>query len=179
MDHEAELVVRLRRNDDRALKELYDLLSGNVFALAKQMLWSDEDAEEVVQDTFVNVYEAAARFDPDKGSARAWIYTIARNACKMRLRAKGSRPTKEAGIDLHEPGIPVAAPPQGANHVERLLVQEAFAALEDDEVELLRANFFEGYSHGEIADRTDTPLGTVKSKIRRAMLKVRDALTEP
>ena len=178
MDHEAELVVRLRRNDDRALKELYDLLAGNVFALAKQMLWSEEDAEEIVQDTFVSVYESADRFNPDKGSARAWIYTIARNACKMRLRAKDSRPTKQEGIDLHEPGVPIAAPTYGANHVDRLLVEEAFETLDRDEVDLLRANFFEGYSHGEIAERTDTPLGTIKSKIRRAMLKVRDALTE-
>lgn len=178
MDEEAQWIVRLQQDDDRALKELYDRLSGNVFALAKQMLWSREDAEEIVQDTFVNVYESAHRFDPTKGSARAWVYTIARNACKMRLRAKDSRPKKQDGIDLHEPGVPVAAPKLGASHVDRLTVQQAFDHLDDDEVAMLRASFFDGYSHGEIADRTDTPLGTVKSRIRRAMLKVRDFLAD-
>lgn len=178
MDPEAELIVRLQRNDERALRELYDLLGGNVFALAKQMLWSIEDAEEIVQDTFVNVYEAAHRFDPAKGSARAWVYTIARNACKMRLRRKGSRPQKQLGVDLHEPGVPIAAPQLGASHVDRLTVHQAFEQLEEDEVEFLQANFFDGYTHDEIAERTGTPLGTVKSRIRRALLKVRDFLAE-
>lgn len=178
MDDEAELIVRLQQNDERALRELYDRLANNVFALAKQMLWSIEDAEEIVQDTFVNVYESADRFDPAKGSARAWIYTIARNACKMRLRAKDSRPQKQLGVDLHEPGVALAAPQLGASHVDRLTVQQAFDHLEDDEVEFLQANFFDGYTHDEIAERTGTPLGTVKSRIRRAMVKVRDFLAD-
>lgn len=176
MDEEAEWIIRLQRNDDRALEELYNRLSGNVFALAKQMLWSREDAEEIVQDTFVSVYESAHRFDPGRGSARAWVYTIARNACKMRLRRKGSRPQKQLGVDMHEPGLPIAAPRMGASHVDRLTVQAAFDHLEEEDVEFLQASFFDGYSHGEIADRTGTPLGTVKSRIRRALLKVRDFL---
>ena len=70
------------------------------------------------------------------------------------------------------------SPRLGAGHVDRLTVQQAFDHLDEDEVEMLRASFFDGYSHGEIADRTDTPLGTVKSRIRRAMLKVRDFLAD-
>lgn len=178
MDPEAELIVRMQRGDEAALKNLYDLLSSNVFALARQMLGGAEDAEEVVQDTFVKVYENADRFDPGKGSARAWTYTIARNACRMRLRARGSRPRKADAVDLHEPGAPFEAPPGGAGHVERLTVQAALARLEHDEAALLTASFFDGYSHREIADRLDAPLGTVKSRIRRALLKLRDFLDD-
>lgn len=178
MNEEAELLLRLRDHDDGALRSLYERLGGNVFALSIQMLGSREDAEEVVQDTFVKVFDAAGRFDPERGSARAWIYTIARNECRMRLRARGSRPRTLGEVDPHEPDTPLTAPPREAGHVERITVQEAFAKLERDEVAMLRASFFQGYSHGEIAEATDTPLGTVKSRIRRALLKLRDFLED-
>ena len=176
MNDEAELTLRLQRGDERALKELYDRLGGNVFALALQMLGSREDAQEIVQDAFVNLYNGARRFDPSKGSLRAYLYTIARNACRMRLRARGSRPSSAGEIDLHEADAPFAAPGSDGDHVERITVQQAFAMLEADEIALLEAAFFQGYSHAEIAERTDTPLGTVKSRIRRAMLKLREGL---
>ncbi len=77
MDQEAELILRLRQQDEHALKVLYERLSGNVYALALRMLKRGEDAEEVVQDAFVKLFDHAQRFDPSKGSARAYLYTIA------------------------------------------------------------------------------------------------------
>lgn len=178
MDAETELMRRVQTGDERALRELYERLGGNVHALALQMLRSREDAEEVVQDTFVSVYDHAGRFDPERGSVRAWVYTIARNAARMRLRRRRSRPVKDGDADPHEPGAPLAAPPLGAGHVERIAVDQCFARLEPDEAELLAAAFFDGYSHAEIAARDGAPLGTVKSRIRRALLKLREFLEE-
>jgi RNA polymerase sigma-70 factor (ECF subfamily) len=176
VDAERQLVERMRRGDDGALRALYDALGRNVFALALQMVGSREDAEEVVQDTFVKVHEHAARFDPGRGSVRAWVYTIARNACRMRLRARSSRPEPAIGREPED-----AAPESGrsseAARVDRLTVQEAFASMSDDEARLLEDAFYGGYSHADLAERDGVALGTVKSRLRRAMLKARDALT--
>ncbi len=182
VDAEAQLVRRVRDGDAAALRELYDALGRNVLALAYRMTGSREDAEEVLQDTFVKVHDAAARFDPARGSVRAWIYSIARNDCRMRLRARRSRPVKADAVDVATHGAPLLADRAGphgtgAHPTDRLTVQEAFAALSHDEARLLEASFFGGYSHAEIAEAEGVPLGTIKSRIRRAVLKARDALS--
>lgn len=178
MEAETELMRRVQRGEEGALRELYDRLAGNVHALALRMLHDRGDAEEVVQDTFVAVYDHAARFEPGRGSVRAWVYTIARNEALMRLRRRRSRPARDADLDPHEPGSPLAAPPGGAGHVERIAVERCLARLEPDEAELLVGAFFDGYSHRELAERSGAPLGSVKSRIRRALLKLRAFLEE-
>jgi RNA polymerase sigma-70 factor (ECF subfamily) len=176
VDAERKLVERMRQGDETALRALYEALGRNVFALALQMVGSREDAEEVVQDTFVKAHEHAARFDPARGSVRAWVYTIARNACRMRLRARSSRPEPAIGREPED-----AAPESGRTsevaRVDRLTVQEAFASMSHDEARLLEDAFYGGYSHADLAERDGVALGTVKSRLRRAMLKARDALT--
>lgn len=179
VDAEAELLQQVRDGVDGALRSLYDALAGNVHALARRMLHSREDAEEVVQDTFVKVHAASGRFDPARGSARSWIYAIARNECRMRLRARGSRPQAADGMDLHDPGSPIASTSEPSPEIaatDRLTVRQAFAHLSEDEARLLEDAFFGGYSHAEIAERDSEPLGTVKSRLRRAMLKARATL---
>lgn len=176
VDAERQLVERLSRGDDSALRELYEVLGRNVFALALQMTRSREDAEEVVQDTFVKVHEHAGRFDPIRGSVRAWVYTIARNLCRMRLRARTSRPEPAIGLEP-EDAAPAGRGSRETDHVDRLTVQQAFTSLSDDEASLLQDAFYGGYSHADLAERDGVPLGTVKSRLRRAMLKARDALT--
>ncbi len=182
VDAEAQLVRRVQDGDAAALRELYAALGGNVMALAFRMTGSREDAEEVLQDTFVDVHERASRFDPDRGSVRAWIYAIARNACRMKLRARRSRPVKADGIDVANPATLLRTHPAGphgtgAHPTDRLTLQQAFAVLSNDEARLLEASFFAGYSHAEIAEDQGVPIGTIKSRIRRAMLKARDALS--
>ncbi len=178
MDQEAELILRLRQQDEHALKVLYERLSGNVYALALRMLKRGEDAEEVVQDAFVKLFDHAQRFDPSKGSARAYLYTIARNECRMRLRARSSRPRVATGVDVHVSDGFLAAPETGADPIDRITVERAFDGLEAIDIELLRAAFFEGYTHGDLAERLNLPLGTVKSRIRRALLKMRTSLED-
>lgn len=177
MDGEAELIQRLAAGDEGALEALYRALGRNVFALALRMTGSREDAEELVQDTFVTVHAVADRFDPARGSARAWVYAIARNACGTRLRARRARPRATERADVHDPAsAPPAEPHQ--NGAARLTVQEAFARLSPEETRLLEDAFYGGYSHAEIARREGAPLGTIKSRIRRAMLKARVALSD-
>lgn len=182
VDAETQLVRRVQDGDVAALRELYAALGGNVLALALRMTGSREDAEEVLQDTFVDVHDRALRFDPDRGSVRAWIYAIARNVCRMKLRARRSRPAKADDIDVANPATPFRTHPTGTHGTgthptDRLTLQQAFEVLSHDEARLLEASFFEGYSHAEIAETEGVPVGTIKSRIRRAMLKARKALT--
>ncbi|MEX2541742.1 MAG: sigma-70 family RNA polymerase sigma factor [Trueperaceae bacterium] len=171
MDTESELMVRVAEGDEIALGRLYERLGGNVFALALHMLGDREDAEEVLQDSFVNLYRSARRFDPALGSVRAYTYTIARNQARMRLRKRRSRLPTEP-LEEREPTAPAT------DNATAIALNGALARLEHDEVRLLEATFFDGFSHMELAERTGLPLGTLKSRIRRALLKLRGLLGE-
>ena len=172
MDSEAALVGRLQRGDERALAELYDRLGTHVYALALKLLRSPEEAEEVVQDTFLKLYEADS-YKTLERSPRAYIYTIARNLALSRLRKRQVRPTKAEEWDVYDPRSDLAEP-QSADHESKLLAERLLAYLSDDERALVEDSFYEGYTHSQLAKRTGLPLGTVKSKLRRALLKLRD-----
>ncbi|WP_264777916.1 RNA polymerase sigma factor [Deinococcus aetherius] len=173
---EEALLVRLGRGDERALDELYALLSGKVFTLACHMLQSREEAEEVLQDTFLKLHRHAGGYRPEGDSARAFVYAIARNDCLSRLRARRSRPV--AGEwDVHDPATPLSAPHTDALHTAT--VRQALGQLAPPDRELLEGSFFHGYSHPELAERSGLPLGTVKSRLRRALLSLRDYLGDP
>jgi RNA polymerase sigma-70 factor, ECF subfamily len=177
MDTEDQLILRLAAGDELALALLYEQLSGHVYGLVLQLVKSREDAEEIVQDTFVKLARTAERFNPDLGSARAYLYTIARNEALMRLRARRSRPVSETSIDLHDPGSKFSQ--AEADHDTRIAVAAAFDRLDPSDAALLKAAFYEGFSHGELAESKGIALGTVKSRLRRALLKLRDMLGEP
>lgn len=175
MDSELELMRRIQRGDEFSLAQLYARLSSNVYALAFEILRNHEDAEEVRQDTFVYLFKRANRFDPERGSVRAYTYTIARSESLMRLRNKRSRPVKASEIDLHDAASPFPAT-GNTDHETRLFVRHALSQLQADDARLLEASFLQGYTHAELAERTGLQLGTLKSRIRRALLKLRELL---
>ena len=178
MDAEAALVVRLGRGDIAALDELYACLGGNVYALAFDLLKSREEAEEVVQDTFLTLSKKAHSYRTPERSPRAFIYTIARNKALSRLRRHKARPTKADGYDVHEPSTPFVAPKTN-DKITNLFVQDLLAKLSAEERQLLEGAFFLGYSHAELTELTGLPLGTLKSKLRRALLKLKDYAEQP
>ena len=173
MEFEAELVARLQGGDEGALAELYERLGGNVYALALKLLKSREEAEEVVQDTFLTLYRKAESYKTPHHSPRAFIYTIARNEALSRLRKRGARPSKADGLDVHDPTTVFSAPAP-ADPTTPLFVDKMLEQLDGEERKLLEGSFYSGYTHAELAELTDLPLGTVKSKLRRALLKLRD-----
>jgi RNA polymerase sigma-70 factor, ECF subfamily len=145
MDDEASLVIRLTQGDEAALQDLYERLSRQVFSLALEMLQNRQDAEEVLQDVFVKLVSHNG-FNPQYGSARAYIYTIARNECLMRLRAKGSRP-QLSDLDIHDHPLESAH----KDHDTAVTIQNALAKLEALDAKLLKASFYWGYTHDELA----------------------------
>jgi len=177
VDPEAKLVVRLGQGDEEALDELYERLSDRVYTLALTLLRSREEAEEVVQDTFLILYRRANSYATPDRSPRAFIYTIARNQALSRLRRRKARPLKAEGWEVDDPRTAFANPGPAdptTNLTTNLYVERLLAQLDEEERQLLEGAFFSGYSHAELAELTGLPLGTLKSKLRRAPLKLRD-----
>ena len=172
MDSEAALVARLQSGDERALAELYDRLGTQVYTVALKLLKSPEEAEEVVQDTFLKLFKASS-YRTLGTSPRAYIYTIARNLALSRLRKRQARPLKADDWDVYDPQVSVAKTEED-DPTNRLLVQRLLEQLDDEDRKLIKASFYEGYSHAQLAERTGHPIGTVKSKLRRALIKLRD-----
>ncbi|AEB11813.1 RNA polymerase sigma factor [Marinithermus hydrothermalis] len=177
MATEEELLVRTASGDQAALAELYRRMAPRVLALATRILGSREEAEEVLQDTFVKLYRDGHRYTPEKSSARTFVLTVARNLAISRLRARSARPTK-APLDVHDPGFSHPAP-EPPDLTTRVVVRRALEQLEADERRLLEEAFFMGYTHKELAQRHGLPLGTVKTRLRRALLKLRRYLEAP
>lgn len=169
MDAEAAALQRLGNGDREALPLLYDALAPSLLALALRLTGRREDAEEVVQDVFVRLCREAHRFDPRLGSVRAWAYTMARNLAASRGRAAAVRPVT---AELDPDGPSGADDPTGARDAA-VMVRDALTALAPLDRLLVEGAFLEGRSHSELADRHALPLGTVKSRLRRALARLR------
>ena len=162
------LIRRMTTGDAQALAEIYDHYAGLVNGLALRILRDRTEAEDVVQEVFVQIWRQAARFDPGRGSPEAWICTMARTRALDRLRRRASR--------REEPSE--AAP--GATEVPRteeaLAVRKALTTLSTDQRRALELAYYEGLTQTEIAERLGEPLGTIKTRIRTAMIRLRDVL---
>jgi RNA polymerase sigma-70 factor (ECF subfamily) len=162
------LLRRLGEGDAAALGEFYDLHAGLVNGLALRILKNAAEAEDVVQEVFVQVWRQAERYDPSRGSVEAWLCTIARTRALDRLRRHSAR-REEAGERL--PGA-VSAP----RTEEALAVRKALDTLSPDQRRALELAYYEGLTQTEIAEQLGQPLGTIKTRIRTAMLRLRDVL---
>ena len=169
---EQVLLSRLQQRDEKALEELYECLKVNIFSLAFQMLKSKEEAEEVLQDTFLKLFKKADGYKPRRGSVRAYIYTIARNECISRLRAKQVRPKIEESWQS-ETIEGIMQEENKTDPIDQIVIAKALDHLREEDRDLVRQAFFCGYSHKELANNMGLPLGTVKTRIRQALLRMR------
>jgi RNA polymerase sigma-70 factor, ECF subfamily len=174
-----EVVRRLADGDRTALADLYDRHSGVVYSLAYRIVGS-ADAEDVVQDVFAQAWRQAARYDPDRASAAAWLLNMTRTRAIDRLRANRTR--QRLSIDdgaLGQSAQAEADQEQGAIHAERASrVRAALGMLAAAQRQALELAYYAGLTHNEIAERLGEPLGTIKTRIRSALLKLRAALLE-
>jgi RNA polymerase sigma-70 factor (ECF subfamily) len=181
---EAELLRRIAAGDERALGELYDRWSSRVHALVFRLLRDRDDAEDVVEDVFWQAWRQAARYEPARGSASAWLMSIARTRALDRLRSASRR--REAPVadeSARAAAAAAPAPPSSGPVAEvesaerRTRVLAALAELPAEQREALELAYYEGLSQTEIADRTGQPLGTVKTRMRLALRKLRERLS--
>jgi RNA polymerase sigma-70 factor (ECF subfamily) len=174
-----ELLRRISRKDAEALSALYDRYAPVLFGLSVRILRDARDAEDVLQEVFIQVYRDAPRYEPERASPRTWLFTIARSRALDRLRS-----VRAAGRHLHEqepPAVEESAPVAGVPQEQVLLarhVETQLAKLTDKERCVLRLAYYDGYTQEEIAEKLDEPLGTIKSRTRSALSKLRGFLAE-
>jgi RNA polymerase sigma-70 factor (ECF subfamily) len=168
------LLTRFVAGDERAFAELFDMWSAPVFRVASRILDDPAGAEEVVEETFWQAWTTRASFDPARAGIAAWLLMIARSRALDRARARSRR--RETGPDPLE-RMPARTEPDSAEVAETTrLVREAMGELPPEQREVIELAYFEGLSQTEIALRTAQPLGTVKSRSRMALEKLRGAL---
>ena len=179
-DADRLLVERLARGDAAALAELYDRHGRTVFSLAVRILSDQGEAEDLTQDVFTIAWRNAARYDPSRGAVAAWLLITARTRAIDRLRARRVRPAGATEDDVRRlDAIPDAAPSVEWIVADRQMagrVRDALAVLPADQRLALELAYFEGLSHSEIGERTGTPLGTIKSRIRTGLARLREAM---
>lgn len=164
-----------------AMRAVYARCGARAFAVALRLLPSRADAEEVLQETFLEVWKRAREFDPERGGLEPWVTTIARTRAIDRLRSLGTASRVAEGAS-HQPP-PVSATPPAPDEAASLgqgrgRVLKALKALPPEQREVVELAYFEGLSQREIAERTGDPLGTVKTRARLALEKLGDLLRE-
>ena len=177
-DHSA--VARMAAGDQTALGEFYDRHGRAVYSLAFRILRDQRDAEEVVQDVFAQAWRESARYNMRRGSVMAWLMTLTRSRAVDRLRGRRSRPENALAADPRAEITDAAAlaDEQLAWSVRADLVRAALDALPVLQRVAIELAFYEGLTHAEIAARLEEPLGTVKTRIRQGLLKLRERLAD-
>ena len=170
---------RMARGDESGLAELYDRHARLVFSLALRILQNRADAEDVVQEVFAQVWTQARRYEGERGSVAAWMLMMARSRAIDRLRARRARP--EAGGQTGDTqNMADLSPTQDVlllSNEEVGKLRQALDALPAAQRTALELAYYEGLTHAEIAERLSEPLGTIKTRIRQAVIKLRESLT--
>lgn len=178
---EARLLVAIAEGDQNALAALYRYRGGVLYSLLLRILVHEMEAQEVMQDTFVQIWRRAGTYDPERSSPMAWMVMIARGLALDRLRARSRRNASLAAYEQEVASLEVEVN-CGARQTERDELAAACAAalntLPEQQGRALQLAFFRGWTHEEIAKAVGEPLGTVKARIRRGLLALRQALKE-
>ena len=176
---QAQLVRRIAARDLQAMSLFYDQTVTPLFSVALRILGDAGEAEEVIQDAFVQIWEKAPTFDPLLGAAFHWALSITRHRAIDRLRSRQRR--ARLADQLQETGAadpaPISAPDLDALDAdEATVVRSALGSLPGDQRQAIEMAFFSGLTHPEIAEALDEPLGTIKARIRRGLLKLRECM---
>ena len=174
-DDAARLLAATASGDSAAFEELYRLWSPTLMGLALRILTDRTDAEECLQDAFVRIWRKAADFDASRGVSFVWAFGILRGLCLDRIRYRSRQKRGGAAVTLTGSSeiLELSEAPQVLASDDLRQVQEMLASLEPPERECLQLAVLLEYSHTEIAARLNTPLGTVKNRLRRSLTKLR------
>jgi RNA polymerase sigma-70 factor (ECF subfamily) len=172
-----ELLDRVGRGDRDAFGELYDETSPRVFGLVRRLVVDPAQAEEVTQDVYLEIWQNASRFDAAKGNAIGWLFTIAHRRSVDRIRSAQAAHDRDLRIGARDLDVPVDTVAEAAEtSIEHERVTGALGELSDLQRECVALAYYGGLTQSEIADHLDVPLGTVKTRLRDGMIRLRNAL---
>jgi RNA polymerase sigma-70 factor, ECF subfamily len=171
-----ELLHAVARGDEPALGMLYDRYRVILFGLLVRILNSREEAEDVLQEVMLQVWRRAGDFDEQRGRPFTWLVTLARSRAIDRLRLLGARQRLADSAARNAPDEASDAAKDTLHSEQREIVQRALAALPEEQTRILMLAYFEGLTQSEIATKLTTPLGTVKTRMRSGMIKLRELL---
>lgn len=176
---ESALMKRIARGDERALADLYDRLSPLAYGLALRIAGDSGLAQDILQEAFLRVWNRAREYKRGRGSARAWVLRIVRNATIDQLRSRDSRKRAEENAWREPAEARQEGPDDGAIRREASLkLHNALSTLPAQQRRMIEIAYFQGLSHAEIAARENLPLGTVKTRIRDGVLRLRSLAVE-
>ena len=165
------------RGDEAAFSQLYDELSGVVYGVVIRVIRDQAQAAELTQEVFVEAWRLAARFDSDKGSVRSWICTIAHRRAVDRVRSEQSRRNREEADLIKTPVVAADAAVESAERNSDVeMVQQALQVLTVAQRESVTLAYYGGHTYREVAALLDIPEGTVKTRIRDGLIKLRDTM---
>jgi RNA polymerase sigma-70 factor (ECF subfamily) len=177
---ELDLLARVAKRERAAFEQLYDRYKNILYATAMKFLKEDADAQDVVQDVFIQIWDKAKLYDPAKGKPLTWALTLTRNRSIDRIRAIQRRTRlrddfgKETVVD-ESAGMREALSGVDAGEKSQIL-REAVGRLSPEQRKVIEMAYFRGFTQSEIADRLDEPLGTVKARARRGLMKLKELL---
>jgi RNA polymerase sigma-70 factor (ECF subfamily) len=171
------LLHAVARGDEQAFARLYDLVAPRVYGLIRRVLRDPQQAEEVTQEVLVEVWRSAARFDQAQGSGNAWVFTIAHRRAVDRVRAEqasAERTVRAGAASLDTPYDMVADEVSG--RLERQQVRHCLDELTDLQRQVVTLAYYQGNSYPQVAELLKTPLGTVKTRMRDGLIRLRDCV---
>ncbi len=172
-----DLLERVANGDQLAFGELYDQMSPRVFGLIKRLLRDHSQSEEVAQEVFLEIWQTATRFDPNKGAAATWILTMAHRRAVDRVRSSQSSRNRDTriGIRDYSPDYDNVAETIEVR-IEHERVEKAMSRLTELQRQAVSLAYYGGFSHSEVAAKLSVPIGTVKTRLRDGMIRLRDEL---
>lgn len=170
---EQELITALKARDDQAFSYLYDHYSGSLYSIILQIVKRPEAANDVLQEVFINIWRKIESYDPVKGRLFTWMLNISRNSSIDMLRSKNyqnSQKNQEITDTVYGNGLVTQT------NIDHIGISKFLGKLRPEHRVLIELAYFQGYTHDEIAEIEEIPLGTVKTRIRNALLQLRDYL---
>src|ERR1700728_1519600 len=176
---DSQIIERLHRRDPEGLAAAYDRYGRTAYALFVRIIHDQTAAEDLVQELFLRLWNRSREFDSNKGALGVWLLSIARNMAIDYVRSAQSRFSSRLRSMDHVDALCFSRNPTGREsriHDVRV-IQEAFGTLSADEKRVMELAYFEGFSQSEIAENIHEPLGTVKSRMRSALARLRSVIT--
>ncbi len=172
-----DLLARVAHGDIAAFETVFDSMSAQVFGVVKRVLRDPAQSEEVSQELMVEVWRTATRFDPERGSASTWVLTMAHRRAIDRVRSAQASSEREEriGYQQHMPAYDEVAE-QVETRLEQEQVRRCLETLTDLQRESVNHAYYGGYTYREVAELLDVPLGTVKTRLRDGLIRLRDCL---